>query len=66
MNSETHSFEQISDSEQCVSDILQLFLDSIMEEKINRHFIQVSIMTHIANYSIHVLNKMFQDKLTIC
>jgi inhibitor of nuclear factor kappa-B kinase subunit alpha len=57
-------FEETINSERYVSDILQPFFESITEEeKTYGYFMQDGATAHIATYSIHVLNKVFEDRL---
>jgi hypothetical protein len=61
MNSSTHIFEQAINSEWYVSDILQLFFESIMEIEKTLFYTRWYYSTN-ANYSINVLNRVLEDR----
>jgi hypothetical protein len=57
-------FENIINSERYVTDILRPFFESIKdEEKTYDCFIQDGATAHTADYSINVLNEVFEDRL---
>jgi hypothetical protein len=59
----THIFEQTINSEQYVHDILGPFLAVLWMKKRHCYFMQDGATAHTINYSVDVLNEVFEDKL---
>jgi hypothetical protein len=63
MKTMTHTFEQTINSEWYVNDKILGILESIMEEeKTYEYFMQDAAKAHPANYSINVLNRVFEER----